>query len=542
MGDKVKQSMGKAKSAWGNMAPKLRRVLIISLIGLLAFAVALTLFLNLNAGRWVLLFNNLESTESSEIYSILQDMEIPVQMNARGEVMVQASQQDYIVGQLAMKSYPRSALSYDIFEKANGLTTTDYEKQQLSIFQLQNRLQDTINLYHGVRSSVVTLNVSQNNVRVWEVGSARSTGSVTVQMQTGFQLTPEEVSGIKYLVSSSVPNMSVDDVEVFDAQTRKHLASSEEIDNSAELDYERLNFEERVERRLCEKALNVLTLAYDPSDVRVSSTVVIDYAKMATESKQYQPSDASTNNSGVLEHQDMEQTTTTDQNAQGVPGEEDNTDVPTYVNGQVDNTQTERSSSSSDYAVSYILQQIEKDRAELKSASISVALNGQIDDIVRQSIVDNVSKATNIPPENVSVQSYVVQTPNDRTGTTGLQLTPVMMLAIGGGFLLLLLLLILLLVLLGRKKKKAKQKAEDEAMAAAEAQIMPETAEDDLLSAEDDEFSLQQELEERKRQLRENAQTNTADEAITNEVREFARNNPEITANLLRAWMKEDID
>lgn len=540
MDNKVKQSLGKAKGAWSSMAPTLRRVLVISLLALVAFAIALTMYLNMNAGRWVLLYNNLEREESSEIYAILQDMEIPSQLDATGAVMVQASQKDYIVGQMAMKSYPRSTLTYDIFSQAQGLTTTDFEKQQLSIFQLQNRLQDTINLYSGVRSSVVTLSVAQDSTRVWEASSNKSTGSVTVQMRPGEQLTPEEVSGIKYLVSASVPNMAQQDVEVFDAETQKHLLSSDEVDSRADIDYERLNFEDRVERRLVEKALNVLTLAYDPSDVRVSATVVIDYAKMATESKQYQPSEASTINSGVLQHQDTEQTTVTEDNAQGLPGEEDNTDVPTMVDGLVDNTQTTRSSSSSDFAVSYIMQQIEKDRAELKNASISVALNGEIDDIVRQSIIDNVSKATNIPPENVSVQSYIVQVPTDRGGT-GLQLTPTMMLAIGGGFLLLLLLLIILIVLLARKKKKKKNEQE-QALAEAQEQLEQIEPLEEVIDAEDAEFNLQQELEERKRQLRENAQSNTADEAITNEVREFARNNPEITANLLRAWMKEEVD
>ena len=50
---------------------------------------------------------------------------------------------------------------------------------------------------------------------------------------------------------------------------------------------------------------------------------------------------------------------------------------------------------------------------------------------------------------------------------------------------------------------------------------------------------IQQEIEERKKQLKNAAMGEESENAITNEVREFARNNPEITANLLRNWMKE---
>ena len=49
---------------------------------------------------------------------------------------------------------------------------------------------------------------------------------------------------------------------------------------------------------------------------------------------------------------------------------------------------------------------------------------------------------------------------------------------------------------------------------------------------------VRQEIEERKRQLKDAAIGDQSENAITNEVRDFARTNPEITANLLRTWLK----
>lgn len=58
---------------------------------------------------------------------------------------------------------------------------------------------------------------------------------------------------------------------------------------------------------------------------------------------------------------------------------------------------------------------------------------------------------------------------------------------------------------------------------------------------EEQQESLQEEIEQRKRMLRETAEAkNNKDNAITNEIRDFAKQNPEITANLIRAWLKED--
>ena len=61
----------------------------------------------------------------------------------------------------------------------------------------------------------------------------------------------------------------------------------------------RLDFETKVEKRLQDKIMNVLTLAYPPGQIRVSATVVIDYDKMITEDLQYEPQD---NGQGVVDH------------------------------------------------------------------------------------------------------------------------------------------------------------------------------------------------------------------------------------------------
>ena len=52
---------------------------------------------------------------------------------------------------------------------------------------------------------------------------------------------------------------------------------------------------------------------------------------------------------------------------------------------------------------------------------------------------------------------------------------------------------------------------------------------------------MEQEIAQYKKELSDAAMaaTNPKDEAIINEVKEFAKQNPEVTANLLRSWLKE---
>ena len=80
-----------------------------------------------------------------------------------------------------------------------------------------------------------------------------------------------------------------------------------------------------------------------------------------------------------------------------------------------------------------------------------------------------------------------------------------------------------------RKKLTAEAQADAEAQAAAEAERQKE-------------LDAQREIEEHKKMLRDEAEANVnaKENAITNEIREFAKENPEITAALLRSLMREE--
>lgn len=93
------------------------------------------------------------------------------------------------------------------------------------------------------------------------------------------------------------------------------------------------------------------------------------------------------------------------------------------------------------------------------------------------------------------------------------------------GLALLFIILIIIIVvalLLGRRKKK-----EDEDEEVAE------------IATEED---IQREIEEHKRMLQSEAlaNSNPKESAITEEIRSFAQENPEITASLLRSLLREE--
>ncbi|MEG1367077.1 MAG: hypothetical protein RSC96_07660, partial [Oscillospiraceae bacterium] len=133
---------------------------------------------------------------------------------------------------------------------------------------------------------------------------------------------------------------------------------------------------------------------------------------------------------------------------------------------------------------------------------------------------------------NISVENLAVQIPETvpSGGKNILEGTQLWILlgALGG---ILLLLLVVMMMILGAKKKKKKK------LAAADAEGLTSamSADSMMLGA-----NSQQELDIRKKQIQDAALRSKNENAIAEEVRDFAKANPQITANLLRNWIKED--
>jgi len=411
MKDQLNKIQKNTKEYWGKLPQKKRRVLILVAIGLVLFSAAAAFYLNQKqekADSWVVLYAGIDAAESAQIYTTLQGMAIPVQLNSDGQLLVEENRADALLLQLSGLGYPKTAPTYDIFSNNSGFTTTEYEKKQYLLFQLQDRIEKTLMNIEGVKSAIVTLDVPEESNYVWQENSEqKSSASVLLTMEGGKKLSEEHITAIKNLIASSVPKMTAAEVTLVDAATSLELKSKDESEESAFIGSERLDFEAQVEKQLTDKVLNVLSIAYAPENIRVSVTAVIDYDKMITEQMNYVPDEKG---NGVINKINQSDTMDGQTFAQGVAGEENNTDVPVYVDtngdGQPEYINHVR---NAEYLVSYIKNQIEKNKAQLKSASLAIVVNDTALTPEKQaSIIAVAAKATNVLPENISVAGFNV--------------------------------------------------------------------------------------------------------------------------------------
>ena len=499
------------KEAWQKLTKTHQKQIILG--AFLIFFVSIIIPIGLrayNEGHYTLLYENLSTEEQADIFLVLSEMNVDVSTNETGNLIVPRNQVDEIKLRLSALGYPKSTLSYDVFTSNAGFMATELEKQQYLIIDLQNRLEGTLKRIDGVRSAVVTLNIPESSNYVWQENNQAGSASVLLDFSASMDIDEKTVSGIKNLVASAVPNMEKDAVVVIDAASGQELGPSP-LELGFENNFLQIQFEQALEERLQAKIINLLSMPFGFDNIRVSASVVIDYDKMLSEELQYLPNEAGT---GVI--QSLERWYASSGTSGGVTGETNNTELPIYQEGSIDPTAGEYTYNA-EYLVSYIKTQIEKDNAELKDATISIVLNSEeLSEEERSQWTQTISRAVNIPEERIGFHVFqaAVEVEEPALIPENILNEPFFWPLVIGGAAFLLIMLILVFVLMLRKKRKHRSDQED-----INEKIKSFT---DLAKTKTNTFK-----------------TDPSKATIT-DIQQFADENPEMAANLIREMLKED--
>jgi flagellar M-ring protein FliF len=274
----------------------------------------------------------------------------------------------------------------------------------------------------------------------------------------------------------------------------------------------------------------------------------------------------SKDNKGVVneENTDKEQETSSKASSQGVAGTQSNSDVSTYPGVTVDgNTIYTKDQQSYKYLVSQVKEQIQSDAASVKDLTISVVVNKTgMDDTQKQQIVDIVAKAAGVETAKVSVYFGAFATPTTPANVKPENMPSLNQLLIYGGAALgtLLVVIIVAAVAVASKRKKKREELmgpegeeevpddfyelkgvgngeEPEELAEGEVEA-DENVKPAAVQPKKDAKAKQVETEPLKAIEETRAAENSKQEALTKEIRDFSSQNPEIAAQLIRAWLR----
>jgi flagellar M-ring protein FliF len=222
------------------------------------------------------LFTNLSPTDASGIIDKLNGNKTPYQLAANGtEILV--PNKDVYASRLAMSAagLPSSSTSsYSLLDK-EGITTSEFKQQIDYQRALEGELDRTIQSINGVQAAAVHLAIPQQDV--FNDGSQKPSASVLLTLSPGTTLSSGQVQSVLNLVSSSIPNMTPDQVSVSDS-TGKVLAAAGAGVTGATADDQRAATD-AYNAKAQGKIADILSSLVGPDHYKVQVNGVLNYDK-----------------------------------------------------------------------------------------------------------------------------------------------------------------------------------------------------------------------------------------------------------------------
>ncbi len=519
---------------------KKRRVIYIALLAVIVLAAVIVAII-LNKKDYVILYEGLETTEASEMMALIEEMDYEARLS-NGTIMVLKGTENDIVMRLAQQEYPKNSMNYTYTTTQTGMFTTNEEYRTLYMIDVQDKLSAQISSMENISNAVVNLTSPQQKNTVIQELRQYPTASVMVYLDGIEKLSNKQITGITHLVKMSWQGLTDENISIVDS-----FGIPQIITEDGDYDYlveetKRLVFKTNLENTIKEKILGLLIPAYGEDGVSVAVNMVLDLDSKVSENTEYTPE--GNTNAGVLQHADADNATGGTTADGGVVGVEGNAD-DTYPTGDTNGTGAwSENSLSNTYLVDTYKEQVEKAGYDIEGLSISVVVytdflsEAQRQDLVRlvgnagtvnPQIVEDVVTVTNFPKYSDIIEADTDVVPVYLFGLTFDQL-----ILVGAIVLILLLIIFIVLAIVSRnasKKRKAFEKQVIESSVLAADTENGEPADTFIFGENGEPIEVPSLTDE---------QIETKEVVIRREISEFAKQSPEIVAQLLKTWIKEE--
>ena len=541
--------MQKLKEMWQNLSAKSKKLLgIIAGITVVVIAVAVFLLARGQKTEYQTLFSSLSQGEAQQIVSLLQEQNVPYLYDGKsGALKVPSESVDTLRAQLLSKGYPKSGFAYDMYIGTSGLMTTESDKKQYTLYDLQDRLGATIRLFDGVRDAKVTIaEGSDQTYAIEDENPVQASASVVVTMEEGQSLSEKNAEAIKNLIARSVKGMNFTNVSVFDAGTMEEVAA-DAGDSASGSGTSMANLTTTVENNIANNIKRVLGKIYGGENLAVSVKGTLNMAKLIQENTQYTVPEKTeaTDKRGLLSNEEVagENAGNSGENAAGVAGADANADTPRYTTQNGTATTTDNYSNSSatrEWLYNVLKEQKEIAPGVLEDASVAIVINTDDNSIPESDLINLVADAAGIKRDEAADKitilrslnkTAVQQTTEEKKPAeepkTLLNQFPLWALIGAAVSAFLLILILLILILRGRKKKKLKKLAQEEMENAAALSIEQPTDEiTPVEEVDEDELTAEGKMAHGMK--------------LKKSIGEFTDQNPQVVAKLIQSWMREE--
>lgn len=554
--DKAKNIFLKAGNFVKTKASSLSKKAVIGILAVAAAVIVSIVVLSIIFGqtRYKVLFSGVSSTEAKEILSYATETvglsASDIRIDEKNNILVNEKKVEEARVALSMANYPTTGYNYDIWNNGVTLFSSNLEMRELQRQQLESKLADSLRFFDNVDSAVVNLTVPEDDSYVLSTSAKESSAGIALRLRGDIK--GESIDGMYNLVACSVPGLKRTNITITDqtgAQLSPEMTSSAAAEEAEriQIEYQRLSFRQRMQEQYEQAIKTVMSNIFD--DMNVSVGLILNFDNQVTESITYTGpnKDENGNMMGIISDETFKNAFGGIAKEGGVVGTFIDSDIspdyPTLTVGEGDQFYSE-TSRVLNYKVNEEKKQIEKNGASIDhlSAGVVVKSNNTFTNDEEEKWRKTIADAIGTDMSFVSIRTApFIETTNPNIGSVGFGITNIsgesmalLAIIIVLGIILIVLLILALNAPGSRKKRRAANAVVKGAPSTAGAGANGENFDFERVEntspiMESTEFELASLNDET---------TETREEALKREIKEFSKNNPEIVAQLIRTWIR----
>lgn len=265
--------------------------------------------------NYKVLFSNLDDRDGGAIVTALGTLNVPYRYNDTGTALLVPAERVYDTRlQLASQGLPRGgSVGFELMDNAR-FGASQFAEQINYQRGLEGELARSIEAMHTVQHARVHLAMPRQSLFVRE--RQAPTASVLLNVYPGRSLSDAQVSAISWLVASSVPELTAENVSIVDQNGRLLSAP---LGEGRGMDADQMRFVREMEQRTVERILTILNPLVGPGNVHAQASADVDFSRREETSEVYRPNQEP-GQAAVRSQQTSDSTQRGVNPAQGVPG------------------------------------------------------------------------------------------------------------------------------------------------------------------------------------------------------------------------------
>jgi flagellar M-ring protein FliF len=361
---------------FGKLNQTQKMVIGAAITGIVGFLIFLIVYTSQGStqddGGYQVLFDSLSPQDAAQVVAQLEKDKIPYKIPRENVIEVP---KDVVYKEritIASMGIPKEGhVGFELFDKQE-FGATNFDQEIKFRRALEGELARSIDSLTSVEKSSVSLALPKETLFVSE--AIAPSASVMVQLTEGSRLTPKQIRGIKKLVASAVPKLTVENVTLIDADGES-LGDNDASSMMGELSQIQQQYKTKEEKKQEEKIINVLSPFIGGKERVVAKvTIEYDFSEQSSTSEKFDPENV------VRSEQTSEEKREVSAPASigGVPGAVSNIGpAPDLNSTQSKGESFEKTTGTTNFEVSKTVSTTKMEFARIKRITAAVVVDGK---------------------------------------------------------------------------------------------------------------------------------------------------------------------